>query len=568
MMKNKGFTAVELILALFVMGCIFAGSLIYANGKTRQGDGLSVANQALDYTGATTRYIKTHYTLYEELLTVNGQSNGLVATVPMSILKSEGFVNNAYAETNLLNQYPCLVITYGNNQIEGFIYYRDNGNSKQLKPDQLHAGLEHIGGMIGLYESGMVGGAGNGWSLSASDAANLFMQQGSADPSQGVNPATYQCLGSNIANNSYVINLASQLMLNNRLPNDDSLHEYPDTQNQIDNSQNTNTMLSNLNMDYTNPDPPDGKPARSQSNIIFQLNENCVMDPNQPATMQDYDPVPDGSKIENSYKPNNLGCRNRQLGLSESTDINNNATIIVTGFQKGGEANQYDAYNQANPNSQQQQPYVGELAANSIQPTAKVAVGKICSKLELGKMAQQYNSGDPNDINNLYISQVQCMVHPLCPEVTGGICYMPVSTVTLQLKTQQSSYSSISKLCPVGTFVSAVDHDNSAITPSPCCGNNDPVFGSAGYCCHIDGCEKGGGSCSTVQYTDPLSGYALYGAELFQGIVTTPSRWYQGCPTVHTGCNEGWGQVSDTYIVVRSITCTNDITQIALPIQQ
>jgi hypothetical protein len=187
-------------------------------------------------------------------------------------------------------------------------------------------------------------------------------------------------------------------------------------------------------------------------------------------------------------------------------------------------------------------------------------VGTACNVSELGKMARQaYNTADPDDVNNLYVSQVQCMVHPLCPPTADAICYMPVNNVTIQVNTQQSSYGSISAYCPAGTFVSSVDADTSAIKPQACCGSN----AGFGYCCHIDDCNKGGGSCSKAQYINQLSSK---NPPLYGGVVTTPAHWYQGCPDVHSGCNEGWGQVPDTYIVVRSITCTNDISKVGIVI--
>lgn len=560
--NNKGFTAINLPLSLSVLMGMLMIIVHFNYGSIRQVNGFSAAEQAVDYSRAANRYITTHYSLLQELLSINDNSNGLVATVPLSILKEEGFINNVYPIKNLLRQYPCLVITYGNHQVQGFLYYREDKNSKTLAPDQLHAGLEHVGGMIGLYNrDGAVSGAGNGWSLTSQETKKLFIATGNADPSQGQNTAAYQCNGDTVANNSFVVSLASILTLENKLPKDDSLHQYQDTLTNIDDPENSNTMKTDLIMDYKSPLNPQ---ERKQSNIIFQMNENCTMDPSQPATMQDYDARYDGTRLEYQNKPNNLGCRNRQLGITESEDADGNAIMTITGFKQGGDTAEYDLYNKNNPNKYKSRPYVGNLSAAFIQPTAQVAVGTPCTSLEIGKMAQQKQSMDPNDVNILYTSQVQCMKHPLCPITTSGVCYMSISTVSIQINTPQNSYNPIQANCPVGTFVSDISADSSAIKPTPCCGANTGI----GFCCHIDDCTKGGGSCSKIEYITPLSGYSNYNIPLFQGIQTTPSRWYQGCPTVHSDCNEGWGQNPDTYIIVRSITCTNDISQISIPIQQ
>ena len=55
--------------------------------------------------------------------------------------------------------------------------------------------------------------------------------------------------------------------------------------------------------------------------------------------------------------------------------------------------------------------------------------------------------------------------------------------------------------------------------------------------------------------------------ELYQKFFTTPSKWHQSCPTIHSGCSDGWGQKPDSYIKVRYFVCTNDITKAPVEMQ-
>ncbi len=527
-MKNKkyGFTAIELLLALSVIAALVFMSIRIANKFSSELTGDSVARDAYQYSKSVERYINTHYSLLQELLTINnGQSNGLIVTIPETILKNEGFINSSYPNMNVLNQIPCAVIVWSNNRLQSFLYYRGTNQTRTLGEYELNRGMQYTGAMIGVYKNGVVQGALNLWNLDQATTENLLIAKGTADPSQGVNPDAYQCGGDQIVNNSYVIDIVITQILNNKLAHDDNLHQYNDDGSQVDDPQNANTMESDLNMDYRTANG-----QHIKSNMIFQMNPDCVMDPSDIATMQDYS------------SDNPRGCKNRQLALETSRE-SNNVDITVTGFQQGG-----------NNQDLTQKPYMGSLSALSIQPTAEVQIGTPCQISELGKMAKQQISSDPNDVNNLYISQVQCMKNPLCsPSSINETCYMPVNNVTIEIETKQDSYNSVSAMCPAGTFVYRVDADSAAITPGPC--------GS----CHIDPCNKGGGACSTVQEINPL---ASPNPILYSGIQTTPSRWYQGCPTIHPGCNEGWGNAPDTYIIVRSMTCTNDISKVGVIVNQ
>jgi hypothetical protein len=386
------------------------------------------------------RYITTHQNLLISILNPNGVALGLVATVSPQVLVNEGYLTNAVSATNNLNQIPCTVIYYQNNQLQALIYYRDNNNGKQLDQRQLSDGLNNMGAMMGIYQNGSVKSAAKDWNLSTEMVNQLFVGEGTADISQGVNPSLYHCVGSQIANNSYVVNVSSMLHLNNQLANDDTIHQSQDVLHDVDDIQNNNMLNNDLNMDYTDPNG-----NRIQSNIIFQNNPNCQIDPNNPSTMADY-------SVTN---PN--GCKNKQLGIEAGTDGDGNQTMTVTGFVQGGVQS-----------SAQVLPYVGQVVASSLKPTIQVAVGTPCLGSEIGKMAQQQTSNNPTDISNIYISQVVCMQSPTCPVSANGYCYLPVQSVTLNLTPNTPV-----QMCPTGMFITNVDTNvnNAPDYGHQCCGS-------------------------------------------------------------------------------------------------
>ena len=424
--SNKGFSAIELLLVLGVIALATHMSINLTNSWLNLASARTASSDAYSYSKAVSRYITSHQFSLINLLNQNSDSaEKLVATLSPQVLVNEGYISDLVSTTNNLKQKPCTIIFYQNNQLQTFVYYRDDGNSKQLDQRQLKDGLNNMGSIIGLYQNESVVGAAKDWFLDKSQVNSLFVVRGSADISNGVDPELYYCSGSQIANNSYVVNVTQMLELDNKLPNDNTIHQFSDPLHDITDQNNNNQMNTDLNMDYTNQ-----KGERTQSNIIFQNNPNCEMDPSKPETMEDY----------SSSNPN--GCKNRQLGLQVGADLNGGKKLTVTGFVQGG-------VNAGSPSA----PYVGAVSAASLQPTTKTPVGSACLQSEIGKIAQQKPSGDPSDINNIYVSQVICMKSPTCPAETGGFCYLPVQNVTINFTPfdKPATYS-----CPAGMFITEV----------------------------------------------------------------------------------------------------------------
>jgi type II secretory pathway pseudopilin PulG len=444
-MKQKinhlGFSGLELLLVLSIVGLLLYFSLTFADSVFSQARAQNVAQQAYDYSKTATRYIQTHRAMLQETLFDSNRPNNKIITVSMQVLKAEKFIKHNYPEINILKQYPCLIIYGDNQQLQAFLYYRSDGNDIKLNQRQLDSGLQHIGSMLGLYQNGVVTGAARDWSYTHEFVKNRFISQSSVPLYQSANKNNYQCRGRYIANNSYVVNITTMLTLTSKLPKDDSLHQYPDALSQVDDQLNNNTMNDDLSMDYRVIDGRTGLETRYQSNVIFQMNAGCEINPRKPETMQEFNPYVDGSRPENRNSPNNLGCKNRQLSIG-GTREGANLNMQVTGFNQSA----------VNPLL-----YVGDISAASVQPTELVSIGTPCGNRELGKMARQIASND-NNVNNLYISQVQCMQNPLCPDGTNNKCYMPINSVTINMRGNISTTAddkedeAIRWSCPVGLY--------------------------------------------------------------------------------------------------------------------
>lgn len=547
-----GFSGVEMLLSLVVLAGIIVGIIHFTAKQLEPIKGYAAAADAVEYAKAATGFLKTHYMALEDALTDNSDvSNNKIITLSPQILRDDGFLPKNYPDTNKLKQYPCIVVSYGNNQLEAFLYYRSEGDVKSLNNRKLIAGLEHVGGMIGIYQNGMVRGAGKTWSLDSTQTSKLFVAHGTAEPTVGFDQGHFVCNGSQIANNSFVVSFASLLALKNRLPKDDVLSQYPDPRAPLGNIDNDNTMNTDLNMDYNH----------KEHAIVFQMNPDCVMDPKIPATMQDYDP-----NNAASDKANKLGCKNRQLSIRNSTDIHGNSEMVVTGFVQGGDKAAYERYNRDN-NTNWQRPFVGELKAQSFQPTTPIAVGSKCEEIEIGTMARQAISGDQNDTNNLYVSQVICMRNPLCPIRTSGICYMPANSVTVvyHLPIVKNDSPSINPAaintaeCPAG--MAMVDYTDDH--------KNPPDWGD--HCCIRDifGACRANARAHDYTFDKPIFSYLSN-----TNPNVNPFKSGVRLGVVHYGyscdalCACPGGDATRWQPQVTSIICSNDMNRVPIEINQ
>ncbi|MBY0379132.1 MAG: type II secretion system GspH family protein [Burkholderiales bacterium] len=531
--KQSGFTMLETLIVLALVGIVM-GIILRVNYSLRATiTGEQSAKELLNFAKAGSRFVTTHSSLLIETLSdSNGRYNGDTVEVPVQLLIDEQFLPKTYPLQNKLHQYPCITITFIGQQLTAYAYYRKTSNSKFMTLKEQNSGANSIGSMLGLYRNGVVTGIGKDWMLGT---PNSILVASGVPLDNGTNPSSFTCQGNEIADNSYVILMSALLNAHITSPAR-NLTALQSTHDDLAPSPNdvksNNTMLVDMNMGKS--------PAGNNNALIFKINQACSL------KIVESDPLTYGP-----YKD----CIKKQLALQK---IESEDTVLVTGF------NQWEA----DPNISATHPKtsVGNLKVDTFQPTQKIAVGTGCSQDQLGAMALQPDTGNPNDVNNLYVSQVQCMVSPMCPQGTKGKCYLPMNGVSITYNVKVSSqdaYSSRSFSCPDGMFIAGYTKIDEP-TPNACSGDNGVWPVHAPYSCHIDGCSSGAGLCSRVDYQNNLSSNQY--VNIYKSITTTPSHWYQGCPTIHSGCNEGFGQVSDTYKQVTSFTCTNDPSKLVVNI--
>lgn len=532
--KQSGFTILETLIVLALVGVVM-GIILRINYSLRATiTGEQSAKELLNFAKAGSRFVTTHSSiLIDTLSDSNGHYNGYTVEVPAQLLIDEQFLPKTYPLQNSLHQYPCITITFIGQQLTAYAYYRKTSNSKFMSIKEQNSGANSIGSMLGLYNNGVVTGVGKDWMIGN---PNSTLVASGVPLGNGTNPSSFTCQGSELADNSYVVLMSALLNAHITSPAR-NLTALQSTHDDLAPSPNdvksNNAMLVDMNMGKS--------PAGNNNALIFKINQTCSL------KIVESDPL--------TYGPYN-DCVKKQLALQKIESADD--TVTVTGF------NQWEAgLHKPKPVDVS----VGNLKVDTFQPTQKIAVGTGCAEDQLGAMALQPDTGNPNDVNNLYVSQVQCMVSPMCPQGTKGKCYLPMNgvsiTYNIPVSQQQDPKHSKTYTCPEGMFIAGFTKIDEP-TPNACSGDNGPWPFHSPYSCHIDGCTKGGGSCSRVDYQDNLSSNQY--VSIYKSIITTPSHWYQGCPDVHSGCNEGWGQQEDTYKQVTSFTCTNDPSKLVVNI--
>lgn len=508
----QGYSAIELMLVLAVIGLVLSLLLFFSNILTNQNTAYITAQQAYNYSQVVKRYIFTHTETLIDLLSQENKSNGKIFVFSPELLEEEHFISTSSFRKNNLNQYPCTIIYYDKNQLQSFVYYRSDGDDKKLSSVQLHAGLNHVGAMLGLYHDGVVLGAARDWGLDENFTSAMFIATTTALLPASANTSLYSCKGIKIANDSYVVNVTTMIQLNQKLADNNSISQFADVLHGVEDVGNSNRMNNDLSLDYV-----ESSNTRTQSNIVFQMNPNCVLDPNKPQTMQDYDPLVDGNDPANTSVPNSFGCKNRQLAIASGRDLSGNLAVVVTGF----ESSALDA-----------SKYLGEVRAISAKPTALVAVGTSCLPTELGKMAQQSIGVEESALNNQYLSQVQCTRAPTCPITTDGYCYLPVQTLTNNYRPNSASFT-----CPSGMFY---ESDSVVITTAVAPYSSYNEYGC--YYRRIGGGELVGSNQLLTKY-----------AGLYNTLTLAPTAWVVYCGDQEIGNTETFSNG-----VIVSVDCTDD----------
>lgn len=234
--------------------------------------------------------------------------------------------------------------------------------------------------------------------------------------------------------------------------------------------------------------------------------------------------------------------------------------MLITGFQQGGDQAAYDNYNKVPGRKIKiQRPFVGELKAQAFQATIAIPIGTPCEAIAIGTIARQAKTSNPNDVNNLYVSQVVCMKNPLCPAATNGICYMPANSVTITytIPTVKNDKPGIvanaikSAICPAG--LALVDYTDDH--------ENPPDWGRRICSCFLGVCAYAeahdhnfdGYSFSYLANTDPNTKPFKNGLKL--GLV----HYRYSCDAA---CNCPGDDAAQWQPQVTSIICSNDMNRV------
>lgn len=550
--KQKGYSAFELLMALMIISLVVLTTTKWSNELITRAPMQIIATDSFAYNQAVQRYITTYYAMLLHVTRNNyGDTNNQIVTITPKVLYNLGILNKVKYEhfkKNKLNQYPCTIIYFNKNQLTAFTYYRsDSQPEKKISYNLLMQGLNHGGGFIGLYHDGMVKTPQNGFILTHEYVKQMFIKQGviSQELAYGNLAEDFICDGSELADDSYVVNVTDQLKdLPPILAKDDNYHRYPDDLIYFNESGSHNRLSTDLVME-SHP-------------IIFQMNPDCVMNPNNPASMYDWDPngqtFQDQESIKNPpyYKgPNPKGCRNRQLSFQAKYNTYTRSTdLVVTGFTKV-----------MNTSLGESEAYRGGITADFLQPTYPIKPLTPCKANEVGAIARQAPSG--NKYFDYEIGNVICLQSPTCYKSGGKFCWLPPHGVRVNIINRGDPAGPVS--CPDGLFVIFVKY-RPAQQPDSCSANDS--FGFR-HKCNIVRCGEGNksGPCSEPQRTKYSPIYAsdiiLPGWELDKSVIMSEVNWWQSCDgnIAHLGCYNGH-TVPRTRGTIEYITCSSEPSDI------
>lgn len=473
--QNLGFSLVELLITLGIGSTLILGAVSYYNKVSNDNARRNQAKTLVNYSKGVFSFVANNQALF-----YNNKTTMPIVTISQDQLIQSGIINKSEFNDIVDNQtgaklYPCSVIFYNNNKLQGLIYYRTdnpkmdiaNADSNQVAKStaQLLYSLKTLGASGSIItkddksNSYVLKTNNNNWTLTPTQMNQFFVQQGGDLFGDGLS----QCKGQYIATPSYVLTINNQLnSIQGELNAESNIKQNT---NEILTS-NPNNLVDTVNLDST------GLSAKAYDNtnnnkLVFQSSSTCTMNPSILSTMQDYDPNCPGPNCLDQSLPkyrtqcndinlcsnlniaNKFGCRNKQLtvGLQSANVCNAGQGDCNTSQPKQLNAIMVNGFNQANTGytTALTQGYLGGLNADSIQATAQVGYGDSCADAEIGTMAQQQSYPDTTALYKMYNlnqSLLVCQKSLLCANSadfkgtdTSQIksCWLPLSTITVDI---------------------------------------------------------------------------------------------------------------------------------------
>ena len=231
MIKNRGFSIIEIMLMIFVLVSIVAVFNTWQNN-------IRVLNSSKIYADQTHVYALSYIKYLQDNESTIVTSN--ITVVPYSTLINAGYVTDQNAgyvadvtpRTNLYGQTPCVIITKSANESQIFPILIFVGG-KSVSSAISNRAMSSLGGYAGTFstqDNSVVGSLG-GWNYSSITDNQLS-----------------QCGGS-ISNNSLALNLGMMVEYNTSVSTDLSLHRTVEsTLYALGDSNNSNTMLSDISI--------------------------------------------------------------------------------------------------------------------------------------------------------------------------------------------------------------------------------------------------------------------------------------------------------------------------------
>lgn len=234
--NQRGFSILEACLALLIVMGTTSIIIDQINYYTSLKKATIYADQTKGYAKAFTRMLTDNYAQYY----TNTQSNpSLIQVIPVSTLKSAGYLPTGVSTTNIYLQSPCAIIQLNgqSNQLQAIMIYGMNTSTTNTLTRNLGwRAATSAGGEFGVVESDLsVSGTGKGWSLPASSS---------------LLSAISNCDLKTLPRNSLVVNLSMLPEFSQNLESDPTLHRVKDTTSSTNpgDPNNANTMQTDIVM--------------------------------------------------------------------------------------------------------------------------------------------------------------------------------------------------------------------------------------------------------------------------------------------------------------------------------